>query len=269
MAARTRVLQLAIAVVNLSLIGLAFTSIWPFPHGDFKVHLPTAKDVVWSYDNGLVRVSAPYSVDNGGFYDVDELTVRYSVTNNTHYQLAGDTFNIGKIAKGSTVRGSLNFTFDLLGFYRNGTQWMIFNDDILNFDIHVSCYYTMKLVKFDASYETGKTWDALIKSWSVERPSSPPTPGVPYPINYSLSTSELLRGLPPAQLNLSFSRDGTLLGWGSSTILLGGDHNGTVLLNVASGYSVVPGTYTLAYTIMVLDEYPLQGSWSWTLGGSP
>jgi hypothetical protein len=268
MAARTRVLQFAIALVNLSLIALAFTSIWPFPHGDFKVHLPQAKDVTWSYENGLVRVSAPYSIDNGGFYDVDDLTISYNVTNNTRYLMAGDTFHLGKIPKGTIVPGALDFTFDLLGFYRNGTQWMVFNDDIVNFNIHVSCYYTMRLVKFDAQYSTAVPWDALIRSWAIERPSSLPTPGVPYPIHYWLNTSDLLNGLPPAHLNVSLSRDGNLLGWGISDIQLGGDRQGIVNLNFLSGFDpTVLGTYTLAYEINVM-EFPLTGGWT-IPGGLP
>jgi hypothetical protein len=270
MAARTRVLQLAIALVNLSLIALAFTSIWPFPHGDFKVHLPQAKDVTWSYENGLVHVSAPYTIDNGWIYDVDNLVISYSVTNNTRYQLAGDTLDLGKIPKGSIVPGALDFTFDLLGFYRNGTRWMVFNDDILNFDIHVSCYYTMRLVKFDASYSTGVTWDALIRSWAVERPSlsSLLAHGSPYPVNYWLNTSDLLNGLPPAQINVSFSRDGELLGWGLSDIQLGGDRTGIVNVNILPGANLtIPGNYTLAYEIRVM-EYPLTGSWT-IPGGLP
>jgi hypothetical protein len=269
MAVRTRVLQLSIALVNLSLIALAFTSIWPFPHGDFKVHLPQAKDVTWSYENGLVQVSAPYSIDNGGFYDVDNLVISYSVTNNTRYQLAGDTFDLGKIPKGTISPGSLDFTFDLLGFYRNGTQWMIFNDDILNFDIHVSCYYTMKLVKFDASYSTGVAWDALIRSWAIEKPSSLPTLGTPYPINYWLNTSDLLHGLPPAHLNLSISRGSQLLGFGLSDIQLGGDQRGVVNVNLLPGTIVLPGdVLTFAYEINVM-EYPLTDTWNYIVPGVP
>ncbi len=243
------------------MIALAFTSIWPFPHGDFKVHLPQAKDVTWSYENGLVAASAPYSIDNGGFYDVDNLTISYSVTNNTHYLLAADTFNIGKIPKGTVFPGALDFTFDLLGFYKNGTQWMVFHDDILNFDIHVSCYYTLKLVKFDASYSTGVIWDALIRSWAVEKPNltSLITHGSPYPINYWLNTSSLLNGLPPAHVNVSFSRDGVPLAWGQSVIQLGGDRQGTVDVNILPGFDpTIPGNYTYAYEITVM-EYPLTG----------
>ncbi len=271
MAARTRVLQLGIAIVNLTLIGLAFTSIWPFPHGDFQVHLPTARNVSWSYsDQGIVSVTAPYSIDNGGFYDVDNLVVAYSVTNSTGYLVAEDTFNLGKIPKGTTTSGDLSFTFDLLQLYEDGIQWMVFNDDFLTFNIHVSCLYTMKLVKFDASYSTGVVWDALIKSWAIHL--SPPLPNPPTAVDYWLNTSRLLSALPPATLNLSIARNGTVQGWEQTEIQLGGNHNGSLSLLTISGFDpLVPGVYTISYRFTVA-QYVLAGSWSWTMpptGGLP
>ncbi len=270
MAARTRVLQLGIAIVNLTLIGLAFTSIWPFPHGDFKVHLPTARNVSWNYDEGVVSVTAPYSIDNGGFYDVENLVVRYSVNNSTGYRIAGSTFDLGKIPKGTTTSGTLSFAFDLLQMYGDGIQWMVFNDDILNFDIHVSCMYTMKLIKFDASYTTGVVWDALIKSWAIH--PVPPPPMAPTSVDYWLNTSRLLSSLPPAVLNLSVARNGTALGWEQADIQLGGNRNGSLSLLTISGFDpLVVGNYTIAYSFRVA-EYVISDSISWTMpptGGLP
>jgi len=263
MAARTRVLQLGIVIVNLTLIGLAFTSIWPFPHGDFKVHLPSARNVSWSYADGIVGVTAPYSIDNGGFYDVDNLVVKYSVNNSTGYHIAGSTFDLGKISKGTTTSGALSFTINLVQLYEDGIQWMVFNDDFLNFDIHVSCFYTMKLIKFDASYTTGVVWDALIKSWAIH--PVPPLPSVPTSVDYWLNTSRLLSGIPPATLNLSIARNGTVLGWEQTEIQLGGNRNGSLSLSTISGFDpVVPGDYAISYSFRVA-EYVLSGSWGWTV----
>lgn len=265
MAARTRVLQLAITVVNLSIIALAFTSVWPFPHGDFRVHLPSASEIRWSYSDGLVHVSAPYSIDNGWIYDVDNLTIHYRVTNSSGRELAGNTFNLGSVPAGSVTPGSLDFAVDILGQYNAGAQWMVFHDDILNFQIDVSCLYTMRLIKFDASYYTSIIWDALIRSWAIERPSALPT-GSQYPIHYWLNTSDMLAGLPPAQLNVSLFGDGELLGWGATSVELGGDRQGSVNLEITPQFfATVHTSYSLGYSIRVLD-FPLSGSWSY--GGS-
>lgn len=267
MAARTRVLQVAIAAVNLCIVALAFTSIWPFPHGDFKVDLPSASEVEWSYDNGVVHVTAPYSIDNGWIYDVDDLSVHYSVTNYSGVSIAEQTFPIGTLPAGAIAPGTLDFTIDVLGLYQSGITWMVFHDDILNFRIDVSCFYTMKMVKFDATYTTSVNWDALIRSWGVEQPSALPVPGVPYPINYTLNTSSILSYLPPAQVNITFLQDGVLAGWGTSDILLGGDRRGQVYLNAVPDFIPGPGTYTFAYEFRVLD-FVLSDSWTYS-GGLP
>jgi hypothetical protein len=74
--------------------------------------------------------------------------------------------------------------------------------------------------------------------------------------------------LPPATLNVSFSRDGELLGWGvSDNITLGGDRTGIVNVNIIPGFDpTILGNYTFAYEINVM-QYPLTGSW--TPGGFP
>jgi len=268
MAARTRVLQLAIVAVNLVIVALTFTSIWPFPHGDFKVDLPSANEVQWSYADGVVHVTAPYSIDNGWIYDVDNLVVHYLVNNYSKVILAEQTFDLGSLPAGSIVPGSLDFTIDLLSLYKQNVTWMIFNDDILNFKIDVSCFYTMKLVKFNASYTTNVDWTALIRSWHIEQPTALPTLGVPYPIRYWLNTSSLLSALPPATLNVSLYGDSDLLGWGTTSVQLGGDRQGLVDLTISPEFfATVHSSYSFGYVIRVLD-YTIASNWTYS-GGIP
>lgn len=258
MAARARLLQLSIAVVNLAILGLAFTSIWPFPHGDFRIHLPSARDVTWTYVDGVVIVHAPYSVDNGGFYDVDDLVVSYTVNNATR-EFAAQRFDLGSLPAGSVTPGSLDFTIDLIGMYENNTQWLIFNDDILDFHVEVSCYYTMKLIKFDASYQSSVIWNALIQGWGIENVSFPQQPdllnytGEPLDltVDYWLDTSSILGRLPPAGFNATILLDGAPVTWAETSIPLGGNYSGTVVLAIdpLSFYGRSP--YTLVYTIDV------------------
>jgi hypothetical protein len=236
MAARTRLLQLAIAVVNIVIAALVFTSIWPFPSGDVKVDLPSASEVQWTYDNGVVHVTAPFSISNGGFWDIDELTVRYEVTNYSHDSIVSDVIQIGTIKVGNLVSSYLDFEFDLLELYNQGATWMIFNDDMLNFFVEVSCGYTMKMVKFDATYQVSVPWDALVQSYGVldytyERTGSLPTDPISVSIQYWLSTSDLLSSLPAAQVSLMFRGNSTTLSQTQTTIQLGGNHSGAVSMN--------------------------------------
>lgn len=250
MAARARLLQIGIAVVNLAILGLAFTSVWPFPHGDFQVHLPSANEVTWSYSDGLVVVHAPYWVNNGGFYDVDDLAVSYTVNNATR-EFAAQRFELGALPAGRITPGSLDFTIDLMGMYENNTQWLIFNDDILDFHIEVSCYYTMKLIKFDADYRSSVVWNALIEDWGVGRVTVPDAmnyTGEPVEIYYWLNTSSILSSLPPANLNVSIFGDAALVGWAETGVQLGGHYDGLLALALQPtfyGHS----NYVLVYTI--------------------
>ncbi len=238
MAARARLLQLGVAVVNLVILGLAFTSIWPFPHGDFNVHLPSASEVTWTYSDGSVVVHAPYQVDNGGFYDVDELVVSYVVTNSTQ-EFAAQRFDLGSLPAGSITPGSIDFVINLVEMYQNNVQWLIFNDDILDFHIDVSCYYTMKLIKFEAEYQSSVVWNALIEDWGVDNVSITPFDPLTYAgepleasVHYWLDTSELMGRLAPANLNVTVIGTNGTIGWAETLVLLGGHHDGNLTLDL-------------------------------------
>jgi len=241
MAARTRLLQMAIAAVNIAIVALAFTSIWPFPHGDFKVDLPSASEVTWSYSDGIVHVTAPYSIDNGGFYDVSDLTLHYAVTNYSGYQLADQTIPIGDIPAGQITSSSIDFRFDLLRMFNDGALGMVFSDDLIKFAVDVSCQYTMKLVTFEASYQVSVPWDALIQGWgitSIHYPSTLPSPGNPIAVDvtYWLKTADILSGLPPAQVTVDFLGDSTVIGHAQGTVQLGTNYSDTVTLSVTPAY---------------------------------
>jgi hypothetical protein len=232
---------MAIAAVNIVIVALAFTSIWPFPHGDFKVDLPSASEITWSYSDGIVHVTAPYSIDNGGFYDVSNLTLHYAVTNYSGYPLADQTIPIGDVPAGRITSSSIDFRFDLLRLFKDGALGMVFSDDLLKFAMDVSCSYTMKLVKFEASYQVNVPWDALIQGWgvaSIHYPSTLPSPGNPISVDvtYWLQTSDILSGLPPAQVTVNFFGNSTMLGQAQGTVQLGTNYSDTVTLSVTPAY---------------------------------
>lgn len=257
MVARIRLLQLAVGIVNLSIVALAFTSIWPFPSGQFKVNLPsTENDVDWSVTDGIVHVSAPFSVENYGYYDVKDLVVSYSVTNDTLFLLAGDNITVGDIPAGQVTSSSIDFQFDLLNLLDAGV-WMLFHDNLLRFHIEVSCLYTMELVVFEATYQAQIFWDALIKSFGVmdiTYQSTPPAPGDPISVtvDYWLHTSSRLAGLPGATVVARFYGDGVLIGNGSGAVRLGDNYTDSLVMSVdpqlSSEYSIVLELHVAGFT---------------------
>ncbi len=259
MAARTRLLQLAVAVVNITIVALVFTSVWPFPSGDFKVHLPSAHEITWTFADGIVHVTAPFSIDNGWIYDVNSLAVSYQVTNGSRSELASQSILVGDIPAGRITNSELDFTFDLLAKYNSGIDWMIFHEDMLYFYLEVSCWYTMKLIQFDATYQVSVPWDALIQSYGITNYSFSPGPPVTSWVNYTLNTSRLLSSLPPAQVTVSYYGNETLMGQTSTTIPLGGPNAGVIATALAP---VIATNYTVLLEIQfggftVTQQYPL------------
>jgi hypothetical protein len=225
-------LQLAVAATNLIIVALVFTSIWPFPSGEIKVHLPSANEISWTYSDGIVHVEAPYTIDNGWIYDIDDLSISYTVTNGSRSELAGQTIEVGSIPAGSVNSSELDFQFNLLEQYASGIDWMIFHDDMLYFHLEVSCWYTMKLIQFDATYEVSVPWDALIQGYGISGYSYSTGPPFSVSVSYWLNTSDLLRNLPPVPITVSYYGDDTLMGSTQTTVQLGGHFDGTISTNL-------------------------------------
>jgi hypothetical protein len=249
MALKTRFLQLSITLVYIAIVALVFTSIWPFPSGAFRIDLPSAHEVTWTYSDGIVRVTAPYSVNNGGFYDVQDLKITYSVTNYTDYPLADEEIIIGTLPAGQITSSSIVFEFDLGQLYADGITEMVFNDDAINFFIEVSCYYTMRLIKFDATYEVSVPWEALIKSYGVSQVSPWPPTGTSVGVDYWLDTSSLLAPLSPASVTVQIYGDGDLLDQTTQTLRLGGNYTGSASLDIP--VSPVYTSYRFVYIVSV------------------
>ena len=232
MAGRTSALHIGVAAVNIVIFVLAFTSIYPFPAGDFKIDLPSPNEIQWEYDDGLVTVTAPFSIDNGGFYDVEDLTLDYSVTNYLNVLIAEDTIEVGTMKAGAVTSDAIVFEFDLLSMYESGITWMVFNDDLLDFTVEVSCYYTMKLVKFDAVYSVSIPWDALIQEASVTDVRFDLVTSELL-VDYRIATSRLLSGT--TLVTATLYEDGAPLSQTTETVVLGTNHVSTLALEVPLG----------------------------------
>lgn len=230
MAARVRALQVAIAVVNLVIFALVVTSLWPFPSGDFNLDLPSPQDVEWRYDAGIVYVTAPFTIDNGGFYDVADLVLSYDITNATFAHIASDEFVIGTIPAGAVVSDDIEFQFDIKQLYDEGFTSMVFLDDLLYFELDVSCLYTAKLISFNAEYNISVPWDALVQDLAMDDYQI--LPGS-LGLDYHLTTSDILSG--QTVIHAYLYEGSTLLSDTTDTVTLGGYSSGTLTFTLPSG----------------------------------
>ena len=261
MSTHTKALQVGVATVNILIFILVFTSLYPFPAGDFNLDLPSPSDVTWEYSSGEVTVTAPFAIDNGGFYDVDDLTLSYEVTNFSGALISEDVIDIGTVKAGAVTSSELTFVMDLQQMYDDGISWMVFNDDLLDFVVDVSCYYTAKLVHFDARYSVSIPWDALVQDVSVDDYLYDIDTGRVL-VDYHISTSSILSG--STALDVSMYDDGTLVSQSTETVQLGRVYSGTVALDVPLGS--VPDTVTLS---VVVAGFPVEESFAIPSGVLP
>jgi len=251
MAVRTRFLHIGIAIVNIAIVALVFTSIWPFPSGEFSVDLPSTSDIVWSYNvaTGEIHVTAGYSVNNGWIFDVDDLAVAYNVTNFEHVTLSKATIFVGTLPAGKVTSSEIDFTFNLTRLYQQGAAEMVFRDDSLHFEINVTCCYTMRLIEFEASYQTDVPWDALIRAYGV---SAPRWSGGSVAIDYYLQTSPLLSSLnpvPPLSISVYDGNGNLLLAPIHQSVLLGVNYTGTVTFTPTAP-SVLPTSFVVHFEFL-------------------
>ncbi|MEM2839401.1 MAG: hypothetical protein QW505_06020 [Thermoplasmata archaeon] len=231
-----RVLRIVISIINIIIATLVITSVWPFATGEFSVDLPRATDIDWGYSGGLVTLSAPVTVRNAGFYNIDDVIVRTSVTNSTKFELINATERWGRIPAGSVFGETVNFSIDFNSLMSSGADWMVFNPDFFEIEITISCRYTLGLIGFSAEYKLPYSWDGLIIDFGFGRGElESPSPGV-YQISqpYYVWTNSILSGYAgDFSLDLRVASSGNLTASSTDHIVLGRNYSDSLVLAVS------------------------------------
>lgn len=247
-------LRISISMINIAIMVMIILAAWPFVTGDFGVDVPTQNDVAWSYSDGNITVSAPIGIRNGGFYDVNDVVVKMSVENETHYSIINSTNDWGTISAGSHVSRSVVFTVDLKKLLADGSTYMIFHPDSFVVDVEISAKYLLGLIIFTADYQVVYPWEGLIRDMGFLTPSlynDTGAYGVKVP--YWLDTNRLLVGLG-GDYSVSL-RNGTGINVADTTqhVNFGTNYSGNLSLNtnLLAAYDLLMNNQTLTATITV------------------
>lgn len=231
-----RVLRIVISIMNMIIAALVITSIWPFATGEFSVDLPQADDIDWGYAGGHLTLSAPVTINNGGFYNIDDVTIHSLVTNSTKFELINETERWGRIPAGSVFGETVNFSMDFEELLTSGAYWMIFNSDFFDIEITISCRYTLGLIGFSAEYKLPYDWDGLILDLGFPRGElASPSPGV-YEIEqpYYIWTNSILSGYGgDFSLELREESTGDVIASSTDHIELGRNYSDSLILTIA------------------------------------
>lgn len=229
-----RILQISITIINIAVAALVLTSIYPFVTGNFQVHLPDDSDVGWYYDDGVVTLSAPVGITNGGFYDVTDVRLHVEVENISGFKICDSVSDWGTIQAGSEFMELIEVSVDIVDLLESGAYWMIFNRDYLDVSIEFNCKYTLGLIKFDAFYQVAVQWDGLIQDISFGSPELVNSSGEFYVrVPYTIATDDILSGLGDFSLEVFNDTSSNPIASCDEQIALGTEYDGELALSVA------------------------------------
>lgn len=241
-----RILRISVSMINIAIIIMIILAAWPFVTGNFGVDVPSQSDVNWSYSDGNITVSAPIGIRNGGFYDINDVNVRMSVENETHYSIVNSTNNWGTISAGSHVSRSVVFTVDLKKLLADGSTYMIFHPDSFVVDVEITAKYMLGLIVFTADYQVVYPWEGLILGMGFGTPSlynHTGTYGIQVP--YYLNTNHLLAGLG-GDFAVSLKN-------GTGTDLANTSHHVSLGLNYSSMFNLSTNPYA-AFDLLMNNQ---------------
>lgn len=247
-------MRILVSIANIAVAAIVVLSIWPFVTGEFGVDLPTANEVSWTYSNGNLTLAAPIRINNGGFYDVNDVVVYASARNQTGYEIFNSTSDWGTIPAGSIVPERLSFTLDLPKLLRDRSDWMIFHPDTFDVHVTISAKYTLRLVLFTADYQVPIPWDGLIQAMGFGTPSLVNSSGIyGVQVPYYIQTSELLHGLS-GEFSISLRNGtGTTISTVAQGVTLGINYSNVLSLgaNYTAAMDLLMNNQTLTAEIIV------------------
>jgi len=231
-----RVLRISISLVNIAVVVLVITSVWPFVTGEFSVDLPDQDEIEWNYVAGVLTLSAPFVINNGGFYSINDVVIYTTVVNSTGSQIIDSSEDWGTISAGSVFSETIDFSIDFANLISTGADWMIFHSDFLDIQIRITCRYTLGLIGFTADYVMPYIWDGLIIDFGFERADlANPSPGV-YEVQqpYYIWTNSILSGFGgDFSVELRNASTASLIASSTSHISLGVNYSDILVLSIS------------------------------------
>jgi len=199
--------RLGIISVKILVLIIIALSILPFLTGNITVDFDTDGDTDWTYDDGVVRMTSPFTVDNQGFFDINDMVVEFALRDGN-----GDLIMDGQSVPMSAPAGretdlQLQIEFDLNDLPSDMMCDMVFNGTELEFMVGFSARYTLDLVQAGAEIVSDMEWDAMLSQMEIDEMAAyPGYDGMDYymQIPYSFQARGMVEG-EPILLTIVFS----------------------------------------------------------------
>lgn len=214
--------RLGIIAVNIVIALIIILAVIPLATGGLDVNVPNSNESSWTLDGQVLHLSAPVSVYNGGFYDIEDFSLRMQVVDESGNEIMDDRSIPANLRAGKTTDVPLELSLDIGNVSQEAKRKIVFEGASYNISLSIEARYIMKLMKLGIAVEDEMRWDPLINEYRIDQSQ------IRYEYNgsqielivpYYISTSQMVNGY---EINVTSELR-------NSTSVLGEEFNQTTL----------------------------------------
>jgi hypothetical protein len=178
--------RLGIIAVNIVIALIIILAVIPLATGGLDVNVPSSNESSWTLDGQVLHLSAPVSVYNGGFYDIEDFSLRMQVVDESGNEIMDDRSIPANLRSGKTTDVPLQLSLDIGNVSQEAKRKIVFEGASYNISLSIEAHYIMKLMKLGIAVEDEMRWDPLINEYRIDQSQ----------IRYEYSGSQIVMIVP-------------------------------------------------------------------------
>jgi len=148
--------NIAISLFVASLVYSASTLRFGFPSG-----------VETSTRGSLYVIRAPFSVTNGGLYDISDLDIGIELKNSTGYTFFENDTIVNVIKAQTTHHDAVVLAINYTDLYVKNAYYNLFHSDTFKLIVAVKCAYAKPMIGFQADVSQEMSWTAPLVDFKI------------------------------------------------------------------------------------------------------
>ncbi|GEM_PF-4915261 len=182
-------------LVHLGIFTMVFLAILPVAIKGTAVE--NVGDTKWYFDGDNVIMDVPVTIKNGGVYDINNINVKFIVSNNSAI-FVNSSQNLGDIKSRSVRTVHVKIPVNLNHIYNLEYPqfYHFFNYDTFHLNFTLDLDYLMNSVHFNSAYNGDVRWEPIVKEFTLEHPSmiAEENHTIRLRIPYIINTASYLKG---------------------------------------------------------------------------
>ena len=219
--------RLSIVAVYLVIAAIIVMSFMPLANGKLEVSIPDEGTGEPTVDGNRVIMTVPVDITNGGYFDIQGLTVKFKIADGTTVLTEQSSVPVDIIA-GHTDRVNLSIVVDLDDLEEEALRGLVFNATVLDLEVGVEAGYSLGLVKASISSEQEMEWEPMVSNADIDVDNIQWVDNgtnVDLLVPYHFDASDFIRG-KALGFQAQISNSTTILGTASESVTIGDSNDG-------------------------------------------